>query len=231
MFNGHSVPIFISPDSQLKYLKPRLANAEPELLRLCTSYVKEGSCVWDVGANVGFLTFVAARLSKNGFVLAIEPDSFLVSILEKTALLPQYTKTEIKVLPAAVSSGYSIAEFVVAKRGRANNALVTAGGRSEMGGIRETKNTVTVSLDSLLSHYPAPDLVKIDIEGAEYDALLGATQLLANIRPLMYIEVGLSDFKSIMEIMKLANYEACDVDGNALNGEYRFNILFVPTEK
>ena len=48
---------------------------------------------------------------------------------------------------------------------------------------------VSVTGDFLLDHWPAPDFVKMDVEGAELLALQGAGRLLEEVRPTFYIEV------------------------------------------
>src|SRR5580658_10208738 len=51
-----------------------LGTSEPEIQELLAANVKPGSVMWDVGANVGFLTLIAARLvGPNGQVVAFEP--------------------------------------------------------------------------------------------------------------------------------------------------------------
>jgi hypothetical protein len=77
-----SGPLFVSPDSGLKYYRLDLKTADPTLFRMAAELVRPGDIVWDIGANVGLFTFAAAGLaSPRGHVIAVEPDTWLVSLL------------------------------------------------------------------------------------------------------------------------------------------------------
>ena len=136
--SGNTVSIFVSPDAQLKYLKLGSRAFDQDLIRIAEENLNENSNVWDVGANVGVFTFAASSVAHKGVVLAIEADIWLASIIRKTTNLEEHLNKNIHVLPAAISNSNSVASFMVAKRGRASNALETAGGRSEMGGVRKS---------------------------------------------------------------------------------------------
>jgi Methyltransferase FkbM domain len=130
----------------------------------------------------------------------------------------------------------SVASFVVAARGRASNALETASGsRSEMGGVREKQFVPTLTMDTLLKSFPNPDFIKIDIEGAEYMAIQSATEVINNVRPIFYIEVGHEVSHQIFEIFHQAKYTAFDKEGKPLSSnslfDAFFNVFFVPEEK
>jgi len=71
--------IFVTTDSQLKYLRPGIAGLDAELLRFTDANVSEGMTVWDIGANVGVFCFGAA--ARGAHVLAIEPDPRMASLL------------------------------------------------------------------------------------------------------------------------------------------------------
>ncbi|HEY8138457.1 MAG TPA: hypothetical protein VIF61_11475, partial [Methylocystis sp.] len=53
----NGVPIYLSPDSQLKYLK---SNFDIDLSEMAEKFVTNSSVVWDVGANCGVMAFNAA---------------------------------------------------------------------------------------------------------------------------------------------------------------------------
>jgi FkbM family methyltransferase len=179
--DGKSVPLLVSPDAQLKYLKMGSGVFDQDLINIAEKYLTEKSNVWDVGANVGVFTFVASSVAHKGTVVSIEADIWLANILRKTAMFKEYANNTVCVLPVAISNENSIASFMVAARGRASNALEAAGGRSQMGGVREKQYVPTLTIDTLLNTFPPPDFVKIDIEGAEYMALQGAKNIIPKI--------------------------------------------------
>ena len=229
--NGSHVPIFVSPDAQLKYLKFFGESFDRDLIELAEKHVSEDSNVWDIGANVGVFTFASAALAKKGSVVSVEADAWLVSLLRRTAKLTRYKNLNISVVPAAISHECGISKFQIALRGRASNALREVEGRSQMGGVREEIIVPTLTLDQLSHSMSKPDFVKIDVEGAELLVLNGGVKLIRDIRPLFYVEVGEAVSAEVYDLFNSNSYEAFSEKGEALNGHCTANTLFVPSEK
>jgi FkbM family methyltransferase len=141
--------------------------------------------VFDVGANVGFTAVLAARLVTHvGAVDCFEPLPGNARQIQHNASLNQFG--HIRVHQVALGKEDSEAEFALSASptwGR----LATAGYTPEKVG---TTRVPVRRLDSLVaeSGLPAPDLIKMDVEGAEADVLAGATHLLATARPVLLIE-------------------------------------------
>ena len=224
---GQRVPIYISPDAQLKYLKPGARAFDADLLVLAEQHLSADAVVWDVGANVGTFAVAAAAVAQRGQVFAIEADIWLAGLLRRTAAEPAYGG-RIQVVPCAVAATAGVARFVIAARGRASNALEISGGRSQMGGVREVVLVPTLSLDTLLESLPAPDFVKIDVEGAELAVLKGAARLLREVRPKVYIEVDESLAEEVYALFAGHGYAAVDPTGSRPLERCIENTLFVP---
>ena len=175
---GRARRLYVSPDARLSHLTGRF---EDDLLDLAREQVEPGTVVWDVGANVGVFSVAAAAMG--GQVVAFEADPWLAGLLRKSAALQP---DPFRVLCLALSDHCGVVDFAIANRGRASNALVGFG-KSQMGGVREVVTVPALTLDALLADLPAPDLVKIDVEGAEISVLSGAKDLLAH-GPRLYIE-------------------------------------------
>jgi len=229
--NGQSLPLLVSPDAQLKYLKFGAGIFDQDLINIAEKYLNEDSNVWDVGANVGVFTFAASSVAYKGTVVSIEADIWLANILRKTARLKTYTNKIIKILPVAISNKNSIATFMIAERGRASNALEAAGGHSQMGGVREKQYVPTLTLDTLLENFPPPDFIKIDVEGAELMVLHGAESIINKVRPKFYVEVGNETSKQILALFQSANYTAYNPQGDKLTDSCAPNTFFFPDDK
>ena len=224
---GQRVPIHISPDAQLKYLKPGARAFDADLLVLAEQRLTADAVVWDVGANVGTFTVAAAAVATRGQVFAIEADIWLAGLLRRTAAEPIYAG-RIQVVPCAVTAAAGVARFVIAARGRASNALESSGGRSQMGGAREVVLVPTLSLDTLLESLPPPSFVKIDVEGAELEVLKGADRLLREHRPSVYVEVDANSATAVFALFARHGYTALDPTNDRPLDCCIENTLFVP---
>lgn len=229
--DGVSVPLYVAPEAQLKYLKPGIQAEDFELIQMARTHLTERSVVWDIGANVGVFSFASALLASKGTVVAVEADIWLAGLLYRTCLLPVYEGCDVRIIPAAVAEKRGVMSFLIAEGGRASNALEVAGGRTQMGDVRMRQFVPTLTLDSLLESQPAPDFVKIDIEGAEWMALCGADRLLDEVRPLFYIEVGDNTADDVYARFARADYLAVDPASGAVIKACVANTYFVPRER
>ena len=199
--------IFVSPDAGLRHCRPQLLKADPLLFRMVHEMVRPGDVVWDIGANVGLFAFAAAnRAGSSGQVIAVEPDLWLVNLLRRSADRIAAADAKVTVIPAAVSDSVELAKFHIAKRARSANYLEGAG-TVEAGGTRRTEYVVTISLDWLLERMPAPNVLKIDVEGLEHRVLAGATKLLSAGVARIWCEVNPVNAEEVAGILRAAGYE------------------------
>lgn len=183
------VRMLVSSEGGLRYLLRPMAEVDPVLLRLAARCVQPGDDVWDVGANVGLFAFAAgARAGPLGTVLALEPDTVLVNLLRRSARRLPETAASVEVLAVAASSEAGVSRLNIGRRSRSTNFL-DGYGSTQTGGARSANLVPTVTLDSLLDHFPAPAVLKIDVEGAEEAVLVGASRVLHEAKPLLICEV------------------------------------------
>jgi FkbM family methyltransferase len=203
--------IYVSPEASLRYWLPNLASVDPMLFDMALELVKAGQVVWDIGANVGLFSFCASALAgPSGSVLAIEPDFWLAHLLTRSARgLSQHrlTAAPVSVVCAAVAEHTSVRELQIAERGRAANHLAQIQGSTQSGGSRYSQQTVTVSLDFLLEHFPPPSVLKIDAEAAEIEVLSGSAKLLRTVRPIIWCEVSPENSQAVGDLLRERGYE------------------------
>lgn len=228
---GNRVNLYVSPDAQLKYLRLGSNAFDADLVQIAESFVSHDSCIWDVGANVGVFAFSAAACAPSGTIVAIEADIWLAQILRQSCHLESQRGRDIRVVPVAVSNHDGVATFRIAARGRASNALASSSGSTQMGGIREEQHVPTLTLDTLAQNLPLPSFVKIDVEGAEYLVLQGASKLITQTRPVFYIEVGGGTFSKVKSVFDDAGFVCFDSKGRCWSNELQeSNYFFVPQE-
>lgn len=206
----HQVRFYTSSEAGLRYLRPRLTGVDPPLLRLVELTVAPGSVVWDIGANVGLFSLAAAAAAgKDGLVLAVEPDSWLVNLLRRSQAA-NAGLAQVHVLPIAVSDTNGVSRFSIARRNRSTNFL-DGYGSTQTGGARRVDLVPTGTLDWLAGYFPLPDVLKIDIEGAELLALAGGHQVLAH-RPKLICEVAGENAEQVRDLLRPHGYVFYDGD-------------------
>jgi len=187
---------------------------EPWIHTVLPQILRDGMSMWDVGAHIGYYVITACALSPTGHHLAVEPDPTNVERLRHNLALNNLTA---EVIETAVSDRVHSVRF------DSNSAL----GRISESGDRMVP---AVPLDQLLNEYAPPQLVMMDIEGAEGIVIPAATRLLDEVRPTWLIELHGGGGRSAYETLVRHGYSVRqsvpgDVDKLAT---LRYHALFTP---
>lgn len=141
---------------------------EEGMTRFVKNFVRPGMVIVDCGAHIGYYSLLFSRLvGGGGKVFAFEPDTYNFMMLRKNIAVN--IATNIMVENKAVSDENGRVElFVVDENNLAAHSIIKSEGR--LGSV----NVESVRLDDYLATTHATiDLIKMDIEGAEYLALAG----------------------------------------------------------
>jgi FkbM family methyltransferase len=202
--------IYVTPEAGLRYWCS-MPTVDPLLYRMAGELVQPGSVVWDIGANVGLFSFcAAARCGAAGFVLAVEPDLWLANLISRSARKlagEKFPGAEVKVLCAAVSDSIKVSELWIARKGRASNQLTPIQSTTQHEHARYSQPATCLTLDLLLTHFPAPSVVKIDVESHEINVLRGAKRLLQDVKPVIWCEVLHENSAEVTELLREAGYD------------------------
>jgi FkbM family methyltransferase len=152
---------------------------------LLAAVLRQGDVFLDIGANVGFFTVIAARLvGVSGSVVAFEPVPSNAALIRRNARINGFWN--VAVHEAAASSTAGKAELILAEFA-GGASLASVGSPPDASGRMEVR---TITVDGLIAAglIPAPSLVKIDVEGAEHEVLLGMRETLKRCRPNLLLE-------------------------------------------
>jgi FkbM family methyltransferase len=201
-----TVPILRGPLRGLKWTTGASSHAcwtgtyEVENLALFAAAVSPGSSVYDVGANVGIYTLLASQQTgPAGSVYAFEPNPRNLRYLHRHVALNQLNNC--LVMAVAVSDKEGTERFSAATWEHPMGRLAQDG---------ELK-IPTVTLDACVygrRQLRSPDVVKIDVEGAELLVLLGASQTLTEYHPRLFIEThGTQQHRDCHEFLVAKGYQ------------------------
>ena len=160
----------------------RAGEYEPEIAALFRRFLRPGMNVLDLGANIGFFTLLAASLvGPDGQVHAVEPNPRNARLLEMSRRLNRFEQVRIWQVAAAAAHG-----LLVLSTSYSNGT--TSRLPELVASLAAAQTVPALRLDALLPTELRIDFVKVDVEGAEYDALRGCEQIIQRHRPVIVSE-------------------------------------------
>jgi FkbM family methyltransferase len=214
---------------------------EPHMIAWLTKYLKPQGVFWDVGANWGFIALAAARIvGQDGNIIAIEPSLSNLDWLKRHVEINSCAEP-ITVLESAVcerDGGHITFSLLEDGRSPSNSLMFSNNVNSDKPKISQEVTVPAISLDGLMEREQRlPDIVKIDVEGAELRVLQGATQLLnSQNKPIVILAVhpfwlaSQDDDREIMKILQCGGYKIFDRNGNKVEKLEFDEYLCLPSE-
>jgi FkbM family methyltransferase len=210
---------------------------EQATMKFFQQVLRPGDTVVEVGGHIGYLTMLFADLvGSGGLVVVFEPGQNNLPYLRANV----GRRTGVEIVKMAVSDQDGFAAFFEEQLTGQNNSLLGdyerfAQNRSQAFSDKryQQHEVKTIRLDSYLHQCELrPDLVKIDIEGAELLALRGATEVLAEHRPMLMVEVT-HRADEVTELLMTAGYSLFTPEGRPLDGGDRSsdNICALDAER
>lgn len=127
------------------------------------SFLRPGQTFWDIGANFGLYTLIAARkVGRRGSVVAVEPDPKNRFRLRLNVLMNR--QRQVTIVPAALGDRLARVDFMACSQGAYSGLKVTnVPGTLTRTEVRQT--TLTALAEGW--DWPVVDVLKMDVEGAE----------------------------------------------------------------
>jgi FkbM family methyltransferase len=168
---------------------PGVDQYEPDVRAALLHFLKPGDTVLDCGANIGYFSVLAGHLvGPRGQVVAIEANPVTQPLLDRNLRLNGFGK----IVCCALASSAGELELFVPRAGDVYSSLRT-GGLVTGPNIKRFR-VHGCTLDDVVSSLGLQrvDLIKIDIEGAELDALRSAQRVMCELRPMILCEYGIN---------------------------------------
>jgi FkbM family methyltransferase len=208
---------------------------EPHVVRAICAQVRPGMVAYDVGANAGYLTLVLAqRVGAQGRVFSFEADPKNVNALQ--ANVRENGMRHVQVIPQAVSDHSGTVTFAtfdyslvshIAHEGTPSDARKISVPALSLDdfvyGVRDASAPVV----------PAPQFIKIDVEGAEEQVLRGAARVIEQARPVIIAEIrGGRIWQGVSGFMQARGYEWQMLEGGwDMDADNLGDVLFTPGRK
>lgn len=152
-------------------------------LEIFCSWLNADTVFYDLGGNVGYYAFIANQYISKGKIYSFEPMAANIEIFKQHLQLnaKRMQHNNIELLPYAVSDREKEVAFSNNDKAIEGNTYVN----SKVESVSSKSLLIKCySVDGLLRlGYKKPDLIKIDVEGAEYDVLQGAMETLVQYKP------------------------------------------------
>lgn len=187
---------------------------EAFMLAALRRLIVPGDVVFDAGANIGMYVRFIVRQFGAGRVVAFEPMTENQALLARNIELGN-CQDRVQVMKIALADYDGVDQFQTDDMSSASGALniITQGKASEgrrQYGLPPAIETVTVArLDTLVGNgtLPVPQVIKVDVEGAELRLLQGAGKILEQHGPRLAIELhGVEESCTVVRFLRGAGY-------------------------
>jgi FkbM family methyltransferase len=212
-----------------------LANYEPASVRLLKAAIEPGDVVLDVGANIGFFSTLFSRwVGEAGRVISIEPEPENLTLLRRN--VDDNLCHNVTICVCAVGASRGIAHFSVDEATGSTGHLgeTPTAGESAVGTGKVRIIPIDVeTLDDLVADYSVkPNVIKMDIEGGEAQALEGASRTIAECRPVVVSEVTGDGGPKVLAWLAWNGYRLWDLEsGQSVTPDGQpFMIVAIPEE-
>jgi FkbM family methyltransferase len=231
-------------NGKIMLVAPEMVRASPteaHVLKWIAELLRPGDTFFDVGAHYGWMSLVACQhVGRNGKVVAFEPSPLLVQCLQYNKKINRCCQMEI-IAKAVVDCDDQLADFYIVNGGESflNSLIDHHQELTPNSGSIETKIRVqTVSLNKFCKTTRLrPDLVKIDVEGAELLVLQGYTDLLKEYRPKFIVAVHPTwlpehqQASDLFELFRLHGYRITASQCVQYQGAEFGDYLFIPDSR
>jgi len=197
--------IYLRVTNKTEMFRVKACAKEPFTIDWIHNRVGKGDVMFDIGANVGAYSMVAAKRRGGGArVYAFEPSYVNVATLSANIALNDLGG-QVTPIPVALSSstGMNVLNLRDLESGSARHGLGDQ--MPDDGHVAFRQPVMTFRLDDLIEHFdvPAPNHIKMDVDGGELDVIAGASRTLSctTLRSML-VEVAVDESSEVTQAIE-----------------------------
>jgi len=163
---------------------------EPQATKVFMEIIKQRNIVLDIGASIGYYTLIAARIvGEQGKVYAIEPSPKNIEILRKNVEANSFEKI-VEIHQKAISNQSGKIKLFISDKANLHTTFKSKLVRQKQVNFITSLEVPSITVDEFLNDKTPPDLIKMDIEGAEVEVIKGMKKTLASNKNMyLFIEI------------------------------------------
>lgn len=208
-----------------KYLQRQLyffGDYEEECTKFWTKLASDATIIFDVGANIGLYALIAATVHPDATIHAFEPTPEVLEVFRRNIELNHLNNIRLREVAIGTNSSIGYLQYCTGNSGHNEGMnFVTPDPRNQ-----NDLQVQTVSIDDYCHQHGIDyiDLMKMDIEGGEYNALMGASRYLED-QAIGCIFMELTEWAAqryghttaeLLQILADAHYKICYLDKGIL---------------
>lgn len=189
-------------------------NWEPDIAAVVVRELKLGEVFLDVGANIGYFSLLAAQIvGKTGKVIAFEPMERLFLQIQDSVEINKYDTVEVA--NYACGDKQMVTTLHIPQHNLGGSSLV-----KHIDSV-QTESVNVTTIDHYTRDLSHVDVIKIDVEGFEYEALRGAVRciekhvpkIILEFNPSAYAAISVNRAEDLLVFLKERHYRIYDIDG------------------
>lgn len=200
---------------------------EPKATYELQKCIKSGMTVCEIGANIGYYALQEADLVGLGWIIAFEPVPSNIKLLDEAISINRVRNIELHEMAVGEFNGKINVNI------SANSNLCAIEGKAEGRDYKSKIIVPMITLDSFFAHRKSPDILRMDVEGFEFEIIKGSKELLKRGDPMIiFMEVHFDllgkNVKPMLQILKDNGFKvrAAFVEAHqSVNTEWGKNLL------
>lgn len=200
----------------------------------CVEACRGKTCVLDIGGHIGLISLPVSRvLNGKGRVFAFEPSNANRAMLLEHVALNEANNIEVVADLVGAEERDRVEFFENPEPSGMNSVVIT---KHHDAYVRVEKRQITVD-GFCQERNLSPDVIKIDVEGAELDVLRGARNTIREFSPTVFLSVHPREIEQLGETLEglgalidELGYECRNVDGSPVSGFALREYILTPKQ-